>query len=229
MSRLSRDRIAAEAIALADEDGVDAVSMRRVAQRLDVGTMSLYHHVPNKDALYAAMGNAIMAEFIIPPDEMPSGWRAGLREIALRTKASYDRHPWMMLGMLQGQEPQPSENLMRHADQTLGTMSGLPLTGEERLHLSGLVDEYVIGHAFRELSDQAEEETTDFRAQRMEWFREMLLSEGMPNFRELFETDNPTPEDAWALYERTQAYETFERGLDVVLDGIAAYIERRHR
>ena len=70
-SRLTRERIAAIALAVADQDGFEAVSMRRIAKELDVGTMSLYYYVKTKDDLISMMDDALMAEALVP--SLPKG------------------------------------------------------------------------------------------------------------------------------------------------------------
>src|SRR4030095_7141009 len=74
----TRERIAAVALQIADAEGVDAVTMRRVAAELGAGTMTLYHYVRNKRELTALMDDAIMGELLVPEDELAEGWREGL-------------------------------------------------------------------------------------------------------------------------------------------------------
>ena len=230
MSTLSREGIAAAAIELADAEGLDAVSMRRVAAALGVGTMSLYHYVRTKDELLALMGDAIMGEFLIPEDAMASDWRRAIREIALRTKASYDRHPWMLLGMLQGRGGvTPGVNLMRHADQSIGAFAGLGLEPRDRLHLTGAVDEYVMGYVSREAAEAIEHEQDALRPRMDEWFGELLASGDYPHFNELFGDRSPTPEELRRFYDEINDEDRFEDGLDLMLDGIAVFIERVSR
>src|SRR5260370_27360448 len=96
--RLSREKIAAVALGIADQEGFEAVSMRRVAQELKVGTMSLYYYVKTKGDLIAAMDDALMSEALLP--SLPKGWRRAMTEIAKRTHAVYIRHPWALVAML---------------------------------------------------------------------------------------------------------------------------------
>ena len=230
MSTLSRDAIAAAAIELADAEGLDAVSMRRVATALGVGTMSLYHYVRTKDELLALMGDAIMGEFLIPEAAIAADWRGAIREIALRTKASYDRHPWMLLGMLQGRGGvTPGINLMRHADQSIGAFAGLGLSPRDRLHLTGAVDEYVMGYVSREAAEAIEQEQDAFGPQMAEWFEDLLASGDYPHFNGLFGDRSPTADEMRRFYEEVQAEDRFEPGLDLMLDGIAVFIERVSR
>ena len=96
--KLSRERIAAAALALADREGFAEVSMRRVALELRVGTMSLYYYVKTKDDLVAAMDDALMAEAIVP--SLPKDWRRAIMLIARRTHGIFTRHPWALVSML---------------------------------------------------------------------------------------------------------------------------------
>src|ERR1700722_16400026 len=96
--KLSRESIAAAALAIADAEGFAAVSMRRVAQEMGVGTMSLYYYVKTKDDLVAVMDDALMGEILVP--SLPKGWKRAIAEIAARTLAVYLRHPWALVSML---------------------------------------------------------------------------------------------------------------------------------
>src|SRR5262245_32195265 len=90
---LSREQIVRAAIEIADAEGIEALSMRRVAAKLRAGTMSLYWHVPSKDDLLDLVRDAIMGEVKLP--STPSGgWRADLRLVAYQTRAELLRHPW---------------------------------------------------------------------------------------------------------------------------------------
>ncbi|AXX30771.1 TetR/AcrR family transcriptional regulator C-terminal domain-containing protein [Actinosynnema pretiosum subsp. pretiosum] len=88
------DRIVAAAVALADEDGLAALSMRRVAEALGVGTMSLYTHVPGKAELVEAMVDAVSAS--TPREPATGGWRERLEAVARDNRALLLRHPWLL-------------------------------------------------------------------------------------------------------------------------------------
>src|SRR5262249_22635960 len=93
-ARLTREQIATVALALADAEGVEALSMRRVAAELGVGTMTLYYYVETKDELLALMNDSMMGEILVPDDELPTEWRPALEAIAQRSRAAFRRHPW---------------------------------------------------------------------------------------------------------------------------------------
>src|SRR5215510_13656323 len=96
--QLTREKIALVALAIADKEGFEGVSMRRVAQELKVGTMSLYYYVKGKDDLIAAMDDALMSEILLP--SIPKDWRRAMIEIAKRTRAVFMHYPWALVAML---------------------------------------------------------------------------------------------------------------------------------
>ena len=85
--QLNRDSIGAAALAIADAEGFQAVSMRRVAQELNVGTMSLYYYVKTKDDLIAVMDDALMSEALLPV--LPRNWKRAITEIATQTHSIF--------------------------------------------------------------------------------------------------------------------------------------------
>lgn len=142
---LNREKIAAAALAIADAEGFASVSMRRVAQKLRAGTMTLYYYVRTKAELIAAMDDALMAEVVAP--SLPGDWRKALTMIALRTRDVFIRHPWALASM---QSAPPGVNAMRHMEQCLQTLSETGMTTEEKLTLLAVIDDFVFGYALRE-------------------------------------------------------------------------------
>lgn len=142
---LSRERIAAAALAIADAESFASVSMRRVAQKLRVGTMTLYYYVRTKGELIAAMDDALMAEVVAP--SLPRDWRKALTMIALRTRDVFIQHPWALASM---QSAPPGVNAMRHMEQCLQVLSETGMTTPEKLTLLAVIDDFVFGYALRE-------------------------------------------------------------------------------
>jgi AcrR family transcriptional regulator len=149
--RLNREKIAAAALAIADQEGFQAVSMRRVAQELKVGTMSLYYYVKTKDDLVAAMDDALMGEALLP--SLPKDWRRALLEIARQTHAIFVRHPWAVVAMLTAA---PGLNAMRHMEQCLEALGETSMTAKQKMALLATVDDFVFGHALRQSAGDAE-------------------------------------------------------------------------
>src|ERR1700759_1514511 len=102
--RFTREQIGRAALAIADAEGFEATSMRRVAAELDAGTMTLYHYVRDKQDLVALMDDALMAELLLPAAELPSHWYDALGAIARRTRSALVAHPWALLS-LRGSPP----------------------------------------------------------------------------------------------------------------------------
>jgi AcrR family transcriptional regulator len=217
--RLTRAGIAAAALELADREGFEAVSMRRVAAELGAGAMSLYHYVRTKSDLVALMDDALMAEALVPERELPAGWRAALTELARRTWALLLRHPWA-LGAFQ--ESQFGPNAMRHFEQSLAAVAGTGLAARERLELLALVDAYVSGSALQagESLKRAALARADPEMVRRatESGLAQLRAGGFPHTEALIaggDPDSPAgpPMEPGALEAQ------FERGLQMLLDG----------
>jgi AcrR family transcriptional regulator len=151
--QLSREAIGAAALAIADTEGFQAVSMRRVAQKLNVGTMSLYYYIKTKDDLVAIMDDALMNEALLPA--LPRNWKRAITEIATRTHSIFLRHPWALISM---QSAPPGFNAMRHMEQCLEALAETSMTAKQKVTLLGIVDDFVFGHALRQA---ASEKTVD--------------------------------------------------------------------
>ena len=144
--RFSREQIAQAAIGIADKEGFAEVSMRRVAEVIGAGTMTLYHYVRTKDDLLTLMEDELMAESLVPAREMPKGWRAGLTAIARRGRDAMVKHPWA-LHSLRGARLGP--NNLRHIEQSMAAVADAPFPEELRLELVSAVDDFVFGYALR--------------------------------------------------------------------------------
>jgi AcrR family transcriptional regulator len=149
-SRLTRDKIAAAALAIADGQGFEAVSMRRVAEELKVGTMSLYYYVETKDDLVSAMDDALMGEALLP--SLPKDWQRAITEIAKRTLAIFIRHPWALVAMASAP---PGVNAMRHMEQCLEALAETSMSEKQKITLLATVDDFVFGYALREAASHA--------------------------------------------------------------------------
>ncbi|HEY9412651.1 MAG TPA: TetR/AcrR family transcriptional regulator [Jiangellaceae bacterium] len=147
-SGLSVRSIVAAAIELADTDGLDAVSMRHVAERLGVGTMSLYTHVPGKTELVDLMLDTVHGRLyadVSTPSEQPGGWRGALEFIAARNWALYGEHPWLLdvLGTRSGLGP----NVALKYEAELRPLDGIGLSDLEMDSVLTLVLTHVAGTA----------------------------------------------------------------------------------
>lgn len=216
--RFTREQIAAAALRIADEEGFEAVSMRRIASDLGAGTMTLYHYVRTKDDLIALMDDAIMAEMLVPDEDLPEDWRGALARIAHATRAALGRHPWVLHSL---QEASLGPNAMRHFEQSLAAVAGTPLGMDGKFALLAIVDDYVFGHALRSREVRARADTAEADVEAARAFARSQLETGQfPHTEALaarWEDAGSTP------LTTAEGYETlFDRGLEMLLDGAAA-------
>lgn len=213
--RFTHEAIAEAALKVVVAEGIDALSMRRLAAELDAGTMTLYHYVRTKDELYALLADRVMAELVLDDDEFPGAWRDAVTAIARRTREVMRRYPWMFDIAAQ---PGVGPNGLRHFDQSLQALSSLDLDFQQRLDIMTAVDEYVFGHC---LHARSEAEVSDDDWESMSGYLVDLAAGGdYPQFAAL--VDQHGPERLWRLmrdYERDDAAR-FERNLTRLLNGI---------
>jgi AcrR family transcriptional regulator len=149
--RFSRAQIANAALRIADADGFEAVSMRRIAAMLGSGTMSLYRYLETKAELLDLMDDALLGETLVPGD-LPADWRDALALIARQTRRVYLRHPWAvqaLQGRSAAERTLAGPNALRHFEQCLAALDSAPLAAQAKLDLLAIVDDYVIGHLLR--------------------------------------------------------------------------------
>ena len=207
---LSRERIIRAAIGLADADGLDAVSLRKVAAVLDVGPMRLYGYIATKEELLDLMLDAVYAETRPTGD----GWREVLRSHAEATRQAAHRHEW--LADLIGGRPQLGPNTLAAGDTLLAALSGVEL--DTVVPAIAAVKAYVVGAVRREIAERRAE-----RASGMD-IKEFQIAYG-PYLERTFATGR-YPALATAVREgpHLSADENFRIGLEFLLDGIAARI-----
>ncbi len=213
----TRADIARAALEIADSQGFDAVSMRRVAERLGAGTMTLYHYVRNKNELIALMSDAVMAEVVLPEGELSEDWRTALTQIANRSHDAFRAHHWVFQKM--GEDGVPGPNGMRHFEQSLQAVAGLGLDREQTFEVIGQVDDYVFGYSLREVQEAAEQEH-GWSPEVIDFFRRELATGDYPLIGEFF------GDDFEAAFEQAMEFmadaSRFDRGLKRLLDGIEA-------
>lgn len=222
--RLTREKISAAALSIADSEGFEAVSMRRIAARLGASPMSLYYYIHTKADLVALMDDALMGECLVPQGELPQGWREALSAIARRTREVFARHPWALLAM-RGAPPGP--NAMRHFEQSLEAVEGAPMSLEGKLTLLQVVDDFVFGHSLRTAEAEALFRGDSDLARSAEALSQQLFETGaFPRTAALFsqaDLRDAARNRQWLMEDR------FERSLAVVLDGAAQRLSRATR
>jgi AcrR family transcriptional regulator len=196
------------AIRLLDKDGYAGLSMRRVAQDLDVGTMSLYWHVADREELLDLVFDRVVGVQVLA--EVPDDWRTALTEIARGALRLYDGNPWLLDIV-----PRPTIGVvvLQHVEQSIAATASMGLSFEDRMTAVSAIDDYVLGHVLsRHLRPGG-----DGPPPLSEEAHERLAAGAYPLYAEV--ADDISAHDA---YESSQG---FERGLALILDGIAAAVE----
>ncbi|MCE9579373.1 MAG: TetR/AcrR family transcriptional regulator [Deltaproteobacteria bacterium] len=220
--KLTREQLAACALRVGDTDGIDAVSMRRVAEELGVGTMTLYYYVRTKDDLLSLMEDALMAEVLIPDDQMPTDWRAALRAIAFSTRGAFMRHPWVLTAT-EGLRFGP--NSMKHVEQSMAAVASVPGDLTRKLAMIAIVDDFVAGHVARRSGTGAITDASPGAVHAIDTFVTAQLATGAyPQLRALIGEQSPV--DAFTKAMTSMSDDAlFEFGLEALLDGFARAID----
>ncbi|MCC5575443.1 TetR/AcrR family transcriptional regulator C-terminal domain-containing protein [Microtetraspora sp. AC03309] len=227
---LSVDVIVDAAIAVADADGMAALSMRAVGERLGRTGMALYTYVPNKGELVDLMYDRALAE--LPADyDLEAGWRPAVTSWAEDTWEFYLRHPWVLQVSQARPVLGPNEYVMLETLLAILRETGLDAAVVRRV--VGTLFHFVRGAA--QTVTESREAATATGVPDDEWWqtRSALLREVVPDFFTRFpmvawlesDTAPPAEDDATPFLER-EARRTFEVGLDILLDGIHAAVRR---
>lgn len=137
-----------QALALADSEGIEALSMRRLGQELNAGAMSLYHHVRNKEELLDGIVDLVFAEIELP--ESQDDWRAAMRGRAVSAREVLARHPWAITLMASRTAPGPAN--LRHHEAVTACLRRAGFSIRMATHANWLLDSYVYGFALQEAS-----------------------------------------------------------------------------
>ncbi len=209
---LNRERIVRTAIRLADADGLEAVSLRKVATALGVGPMRLYSYIASKEELLDLMVDAAYAE--IRP--VGDGWREVLRSLAESTRQAAHEHEW--LADLLGGRPQLGPHALANGEAVVARLDGVDL--DDVMPMVAAVNAYVIGAVRREIAAR--------RAERASGMDERRWQAALgPYLERTFATDRfPALATVVRDAAHLDADHTFRMGLDFLLDGIEARVSR---
>jgi len=145
---LRRSQVLRAAIALADQSGIRAVSMRKLGQVLGVEAMSLYNHVANKSDLLDGMIDIVFSEIGLPAGD--TGWKPAMRQRAISAREVLGRHRWA-IGLMESRRS-PGPATLRHHDAVLGCLRRAGFSVEMTAHAYSLLDSYIYGFALQEAS-----------------------------------------------------------------------------
>lgn len=216
---LTLERVVSAAVGLADREGLAALSMRKVAAELDVGTMSLYRYVPGKAELLDLMLDHVYG----PPEALTDGrgkdWRTTMELVARGTWELYLDHPWLL--QVNQSRPILGPNALAGLDFALAGLDGLALTGREKMAVILAVDHYVTGTARTYVLQQQVVRETGITDEEFWTTQAPILNQAMAS------GDYPEvarlPEDAYSI----DGEEALKFGLTSLLDGLETVIDRK--
>jgi len=206
--RLTRERVLDAAVAMADAQGLDRLTMRSLAGELGVEAMSLYHHVPGKDALLDGMVDLVYREIELPDTAAP--WRESLCRRSVSVRATLGRHPWALPLMESRRTPGPAT--LAYHDANIACLRGAGFTPRQVAHAYAVLDAFVYGFVLQE---------TTLPFDNGEQAAEMVVAEPIGALMAAY------PNMAWfAEHVVAEPGYSFERefapGLELVLDGLEA-------
>jgi len=193
------------AVALADDGGLEAFSMRALAQELGVVPMALYKHVANKDELLDGMVDIVFGEIETPA--IGGDWKDAMRRRAISARAALKRHTWA-IGLMESRTPGPA-NLRNH-NAVMGCLREAGFSFEEAIHAYSVQDAYIYGFALQEKDLAFENPDSAGEAAQ----RRVETIGALENYPYLLEIATELPESGY-----DHAVE-FEWGLDLILDGL---------
>jgi len=210
---LTRERILEAAVELADREGFEGLTMRRLAEAMGAGAMSLYHHVPNKQELLVGMIDIVFGE--VDPPEIGDDWKAEMRKRAVSTRAALLRHRWA-IGRMESQAV-PGPTSIRLHEATLGCLREAGFSVEQTIQAQSVQDSYIYGFTLQEKTlpfEDAEGSTVVAANQAAE----LDMAANFPYLAEVV-----------AGHVATVGYdfdEAFAYGLDLILDALDARLTR---
>jgi AcrR family transcriptional regulator len=203
---LNRDRVLKAALVLADEGGIEGLSMRRLGQVLGVEAMSLYNHVASKDDLLDGLVDLVFGEIEMPGQG--GDWKAAVRRRALSALATLARHRWA-IGLMESRlSPGPAN--LRHHDSVLRCLREAGFSIELAAHAYSALDSYIYGFALQQTSlpfDTGEE-----AAEVAETILRQLAAGGCPHLAEMATEHVMKPGYSYT--------DEFEFGLDLIVEGL---------
>jgi AcrR family transcriptional regulator len=204
-ARLSREQVASAALELCDVHGLGALSMRRLADHLGVGTMTLYGYFRSKDELLDALVDAAVADR--EPVELHGTWQEQLRQLMRATRRGLSRHPSLV--KVRAERPVLRPEALRFAESGLSILRGAGFAPRESARSFRLLFTYVFGY----VSFSPDETAADARRQ-----SRAAVADLPPD-------EYPAVHDAAEeLAEAMAGQETFDFGLDRIIDGLAAHL-----
>lgn len=215
---LTLEQIVVAGIAIADAEGVDALSMRKLAAQLGMGTMSLYRYIPTKDDLLTLMLDHVNGKHLerLDPD---AGWRPTLETVGWRSRELNLTHCWLL--QVNWSRPVLGPNSVADLDRTLSGLRDLPFSDKEKMMVISLLDSYVTGSARQEILYERAATETGMTDEEFWGNQYPVLAKAMQSgeYPTMAAMDEDVFDGDWD--------QTFAFGLGFLLDGVEREVARR--
>jgi len=205
---LSRERILGTAVALADQGGVESLTMRKIALELGVVPMALYKHVANKDELLDGMVDVVVGE--IDPPVVGTDWKTTIRERVLSARRALLRHPWASQVIESRTDPTPT--VIEYMDSMIGIFRAGGFSIDLTHHTMHAMGSRLLGFS-QELFDDTPEDGPQVQAIELQW-----MADRYPNITEMVAAINH--DDASVVGQGCDDQFEFEFALDLMLGGL---------
>jgi AcrR family transcriptional regulator len=205
---LSRERVMRAALALVDEGGMGALTMRRLGQSLGVEAMALYRHVTNKDEIVDGLVDLVFEEIGVPADDV--GWKSAMRQRAISLREVLTRHRWAV-GLMESR-PNPGRANLRHHDAVIGTLRAAGFDMAMAAHAYALLDAYIYGFAMTHMALPFDTGTPGEVAEMAEAMLRAFPVNEFPNLAAFLSEHAMQPGYDYG--------DEFEYGLGLILDGL---------
>ena len=203
---LTSDRVLRAAVAVADECGIESLTMRKLAERLDVKPMSLYYHVANKEEILDGIVDIVFGEVSLP--RTGAEWKVAMRDRAISVRQILGDHPWAT--SLMQSRVNPGSALLRHHDSVIGCLRQGGFSVAMAAHAFSVMDAYIYGFALQEKTLPFE--TAEEVAAIAEMILQQMPPEEYPYLAEL--TIDHVLQPGYSYSDE------FDFGLDLILDGL---------
>ena len=208
---LTRELVLRTALAMADADGIESLSMRQLGGRLGVEAMSLYNHVANKDDILDGILELVVEEIAVPGPDAP--WRTAMRDRAVSARNAFSRHPWA--AALMDSRAQSGPGRLRYFDAIVGSLTGAGFSLDIAGRAFSVLDCYIYGFARQRLGMvSGDEPKAEARAEAL---KESVPEDAYPHLTRMI---------AWTMENGYDEDADFVFGLNLILDGLEDILER---
>lgn len=211
---LSKERVLRAAIKIADKSGIESLSMRSLGQALGVEAMSLYNHVSNKDEVLTGIIDIVVSKIEVPRTSGPDDWKRAMRQRARFARNIFNEHSWAIRLMDSRRDPGPE--MLGYCDRVVGCLRNAGFSVAMAAHAFSVMDAYIYGFVLQE--QNLPFDSPDKTGEVAENILQATPADAYPHLTEMVAKHILKPGYDYA--------DEFEFGLNLILDGLAAHLDK---